>query len=371
MNNNNIVVGMDVHKKTIAVAVLYPGIEQVSERQMLENTPENIEKLVSHLAAKGKPVFCYEAGPCGYTLQRQITQLGFVCEVIAPALMPRRPGDRVKTDRRDAEKLARWFRAGELTIIRIPSQEEEAVRDLVRVREDVLGDRLRARHRLSKFLLRHGCIYRETKSWGVKHREWLRTVRFEWAALQQSFDAYVRHVDETDERLAELDLQVEELARQPAYETRVRYLRCLKGIDTLSALTLVAEIQDFERFQRAPSFMAYTGLVCSEYSSGSRVVRGAITKVGNAHVRRILVEAAWHSRQPSVQIGHTLAERRKGCPLEVRRIAYKAQRRLYRKYWRLIHRGKRPSVTVVACARELAGFIWAISRHFPQLPTTA
>ncbi|OGR93353.1 MAG: hypothetical protein A2992_06100 [Elusimicrobia bacterium RIFCSPLOWO2_01_FULL_59_12] len=371
MNNNNIVVGLDVRKKTIAVAVLYPGIEQVSERQMIDNMLENIEKLVRRLAAQGKPVFCYEAGPCGYPLQRQITQLRYVCEAIAPALTPRRPGDKVKADRRDAEKLARWFRAGELTIIRIPTREEESVRDLVRAREDALGDRLRARHRLGKFLLRQRRIYRETKSWGATYREWLRTQRFEWTALQQAFDAYVRHVDEADERLAELDDRVDDLAQQPMYQVPVRYLRCLKGIDTLSAMTLAAEIQDFERFQRAPSFMAYTGLVTSEYSSGQRVVRGAITKVGNAHVRRILVEAAWHARLPSVKIGHTLAERRKGCPLEIRRTAYKAQRRLYRKYWRLIHRGKRPSVTVVACARELAGFVWAISWRFPPIPTTA
>jgi transposase len=371
MLNNNMVVGLDVHKKTIVVAVLYPGSDAVNERFIIENTPENIEKLTRRLAAKGKPVFCYEAGPCGYTLQRQMKELGFVCEVIAPALTPRRPGDRVKTDRRDAEKLARLFRAGELTVIRIPTQEEEAIRDLVRVREDVLGDRLRARHRLSKFLLRHGCIYQETKSWGVTHREWLRSVHFEWNALQQTFDAYVRDLDETQERLAELDQQVEDLAKLPVYQTSVRYLRCLKGIDTLSAMTLVAEIQDFERFQRAPSFMAYTGLVSSEYSSGQRVLRGAITKTGNAHVRRILVEAAWHARLPSMKVSHQLAERREGCPLEVRRIAYRAQRRLYRKYWRLIHRGKRPSVTVVACARELAGFVWAISRHFPMAPQTA
>jgi transposase len=361
-----IVIGLDVHKKMIAVAVLYPGMEQVSERLTIENTPETIRKLVERLSAQGPVVFCYEAGPCGYTVHRQITAMGHVCEVIAPALTPRRPGDRVKTDQRDADKLARLFRAGELTLIRIPTREEEAVRDLVRVREDALGDRLRARHRLSKFLLRQGRLYPAATPWGAVHHVWLRSQRFDLAALQSTFEAYMRHLQIADEHLLELNQQVEELAQTPLYQRAVRYLRCLKGIDTLSALTLVAEIQDFQRFPRAPSLMAFTGLVGSEYSSGGRVVRGSITKVGNPHVRRILVEAAWHSRQPSARVSHLLADRRRGCPLEVKQIAYRAQQRLYRKYWRLIQRGKRPQVAVVACARELAGFIWAISRHFPQ-----
>jgi transposase len=215
-------------------------------------------------------------------------------------------------------------------------------------------------------LLRQGRLYQLTKNWGVAHWEWLQSQRFDLAALQSTFEAYVRHLRETDEHLEDLDRQVEALAKGPLYQRPVRYLRCLKGIDTLSALTVVTEVQDFERFPKAPSFMAFTGLVGSEYSSGTRVIRGSITKVGNPHIRRILGEAAWHSRQPSARISHLLAERRKGCPLEVRRIAYRAQRRLYRKYWRLIQRGKRPQVAVIACARELAGFIWAISRHFPQ-----
>lgn len=361
-----IVVGMDVHKKTIAVAVLFPGMDQIGERSTIENTPEAIRKLVQRLSAQGPVIFCYEAGPCGYTVHRQITEMGHVCEVIAPALTPRRPGDRVKTDARDAEKLARLFRAGELTIIRIPTREEEAVRDLVRAREDALVDRLRARHRLSKLLLRQGRLYQQTKNWGVAHWAWIRSQRFDLAPLQSTLEAYQRHLQEADEHLLDLDKQVEALAKMPIYQRPVRYLRCLKGIDTLSALTLVAEIQDFDRFHRAPSFMAFTGLTGSEYSSGDRVIRGSITKVGNPHVRRILVEAAWHSRQPSAGVSHLLADRRRGCPLEIKQIAYRAQQRLHRKYWRLIQRGKRPQVAVVACARELGGFIWAISRHFPQ-----
>lgn len=365
MTNNNIVVGLDVHKKTVVSAELHLGMDQVSERRTLENTPEEIEKLVHRVTARGKAVFCYEAGPCGYTIHRQLTKMGVDCVMIAPSLTPRRPGDRVKTDRRDAEKLARLFRAGELTIIRIPTREEEAVRDLVRVREDTLGDRLRARNRLSKFLLRQGRIFQETKSWGSAFREWLQSQHFEFPALQTTFETCVRHVEEAEECLADLDKHVDALAQTPRYRTRVQYLRCLKGIDTLSALTLIAEIQDFERFGKAPSFMAYTGMVCSEYSSGSRIFRGGITKVGNAHVRRVLVEAAWHARRPHT-LSHALADRRRGCPRDVVSIAHKAQSRLHRKYWRLMHRGKSPQVTVVACARELAGFVWAISRHFPM-----
>src|SRR4029077_12849484 len=196
----------------------------VGERLTIENTPEAIRKLVQRLSAQGPVVFCYEAGPCGYMVHRQITEMGSVCEVIAPALTPRRPGDRVKTDRRDAEKLARLFRAGELTIIRIPTCQEEAVRDLVRAREDALVDRLRARHHLSKLLLRQGRLYQQTKNWGVAHWEWIKSQRFELAPLQSTLEAYMRRVQEADDYLADLDRQVEELAKAPLYQRAVRYL---------------------------------------------------------------------------------------------------------------------------------------------------
>lgn len=360
------VVGLDVHKKTIVTAVLPPGSERVVEKQTLENCPRAIEQMVRRVAARGPVVFVYEAGPCGYEVQRQITRLGHRCEVIAPSLTPRRPGDRVKTDRRDAEKLARLYRAGELTVIRVPTREEEAARDLVRAREDVLADRLRARHRLSKFLLRQGRVHCETKSWGVTHRAWLRTQRFEWASLQQTFEAYVRALEDTEAQLQALEQQVEGLAQQAPYRIPVQYLRCLKGIDTLSALTLTVEVHAFSRFEQARAFMSYTGLGVSEASSGEKVRRGSITKAGNAHLRRILVEAAWCYRYPSV-LSRVLAERRQGCPPEVVRIAKKAQDRLHRKFWRLVSRTKRPQVAVVAVARELAGFVWAITQQFPEV----
>ena len=364
MNNDSIVVGLDVHKKTIAVAVLYETSEVVNERMTIENVPDQIERLVQHLSAKGMPRFCYEAGPCGFEVQRQITQLGKECVVIAPSMTPRRPGDRVKTDRRDAEKLARLFRAGELTVIHVPTREEEAARDLVRAREAALTDRLSARHRLLKFLLRQGRAYRESRSWGAAHQQWLQAQRFEWEALQKTYEAYLRALQETDIRLGVLNQQVQDLSEQEPYRTPVRYLRCLKGIDTLSALTLLVEVVDFQRFLRAPSFMGFTGMVSSEDSSSERIRRGSITKAGNNHIRRVLVEAAWHARHGG-KTGKELVERRKGCPSEVVQIAHRAQDRLYRKYWRMAHRGKLPSVTTVACARELSGFVWAIAQHFP------
>jgi transposase len=215
---------------------------------------------------------------------------------------------------------------------------------------------------VSKFLLRQGRIYRETKSWGVAHRAWLRTQHFEWPALQRSFEAYLEAVEEAEARLESLNQELLDLAQAEPYGTWVSYLRCLKGIDTLSALTMAVEAQEFGRFERARALMGYTGAVSSEDSSGGRVWRGPITKTGNAPLRRVLVEAAWSYRQRSVA-SPVLAERRKGCPLEVVRIAKKAQTRLHRKFWRLVSRGKPAQKAVVAVARELAGFVWALMRH--------
>lgn len=364
MENCNTVVGLDVHKDSITIAVLPRGSERVTETSKVVNEPQVVERLVRRLTSAGSVVFVYEAGPCGYDLHRQIAGIGHQCVVIAPALIPVRPGDRVKTDCRDAEKLARYYRAGELTEIRVPSHEEEAARDLPRVREDALEDRLRARHRLSKFLLRQGRVFRETKSWGFSHRRWLESQRFEWEWSQRTFEAYVRAVEEAESRLGALDQQILDLAEKEPYQKPVQYLRSLKGIDTLSALTLVVEAQEFRRFSKARGFMSYTGMVASEYSSGARVQRGGITKAGNAHIRRILVEAAWSYRRGS-SASRILLERRKGCPAAVVAIAKKAQDRLHRKFSRMVSRNKPHQVTVVAVARELAGFVWAISHHFP------
>jgi transposase len=251
MDQNSTVVGLDVHKNHVTVAVLPPNAARPREVRTIANERQAIARLVKHMPRSRQTTFVYEAGPCGYEVHRQVTAMGGRAVVIAPALTPVRPGDRVKTNRRDAEKLARLYRAGELTEIRVPTRVEEAARDLVRAREDALADRLRARHRLQKFLLRQGRIYRDTKAWGIAYRQWLRAQRFDLALAQNTFDAYLRAVEEAEDRLASLEQQVRELAHTVPYRTPVQYLRCLKGIDTLSALTVLVETHDFRRFPDA------------------------------------------------------------------------------------------------------------------------
>lgn len=364
MENSTTVVGLDVSKEWVAAATLSPRSQRPTETMKLAYDGPVIARFVRRVAAKGPVTFVYEAGPCGYDLHRQITALGHRCVVIAPALTPIRPGDRVKTDRRDAEKLARFYRAGELTEIRVPTSEEEAARDLVRAREAGLEDRLSAYHRLLKFLLRLGRVYREGKSWSYAHRAWLRSQRFDHPSGQLTYEAYVRALEEAEARLAVLNQQVLDLAEDARYATAVSYLRCLRGLDTLGALTLLTEIIDFRRFQKARAVMGYTGMVPSEHTTSFDPRRGRITKTGNAHVRRILVEAAWNYRRKTV-LSQVLANRRKGCPPEVVRIAKKAEDRLHRKFWRLVQKGLPTNKAAVAVARELAGFAWAISQHIP------
>ena len=362
--DTKLVVGLDVHKETILVAVLPTNSDKITKTMQIKNEAKVIEKTVKSLPQMGPIEFVYEAGPCGYEVQRQISEMGHKCVVIAPSLIPVRPGDRVKTDRRDAEKLARLYRAGELTIIRVPTRAEEAARDLVRVREDAIEDRLRARHRLSKFLLRQGRMHEGKTSWGHAHWAWLKTQTFPFQPLQQTFEAYVKSVNDVQTHLAMVDHQVNDLAQITRYRTPVSYLRCLKGIDTLSALTLIVEAQDFRRFKEAPSFMSYTGLVVAEDTSARKRRQGGITKAGNARLRRVLGEAAWSYRHGNF-ISRELRQRREGCPAEIIQIAQKAQSRLGRTFRRLLHRNKPSQVAVTAVARELAGFVWAIGQHCP------
>lgn len=307
---------------------------------------------------EGPVAACYEAGVSGYDLYRQSTACGVACQVIAPALTPRRPGQRIKTNRRDAVKLVRLFRAGELTAIHVPDEAEEAVRDLVRCREDVRRDVMRWRHRLLKFLDRHGPLYVAGRNWSQRHWAWIRSQQFALPVLKQTVEATLFALEQAQARLAELDRQIEALAATPPYREPVGWLRCFRGIDTLSAMILLAEIVDFQRFERARELMASLGLVPSEYSTGERQRRGALTKAGNGHARRVLVEAAWQYRhRPSV--GHALARRSEGHPLAITRHAWQAQQRLHRRYRHLVGHGKRPPVAVAAVARELVGFIWA------------
>jgi transposase len=364
MENSTTVVGLDVSKEWVAAATLLVGSQRPTETVKLTNDAQNMSKFVRRVAAKGPVTFVYEAGPCGYELHRQITAMGHRCVVIAPALTPIRPGDRVKTDRRDAEKLARLYRAGELTEIRVPTCEEEATRDLARAREAALEDRLSHYHRLLKFLLRQGRVCRDGKSGSQAQRAWLRSQRFDHASSRLTYEAYVRAWEEAEARLAVLNQQVIDLAAGQRFATGVSYLRCLKGIDTLSAMTLLTEVIDFRRFQKARAVMGYTGMVPSEYTTSFAPSRGRITKTGNAHLRRILVEAAWNYRRKSL-LSKKIAERRKDCPPEVVRIAKKAEDRLHRKFWRLLQKGLPQNKIAVAVARELAGFAWAIAQHIP------
>jgi len=269
----------------------------------------------------------------------------------------------VKTDSRDARKLARLHAGGLLEPIWVPSRELEAARDLVRAREDARIDRMRDRHRLSKFCLRHGRGL-PGLSWGVVRRTWLGEQRFEFAAQQQTFDTYVHALDLVDRRIEALERAIRETAEQGPWRALVARLRCLRGIDTLSALALAAEIDDFSRFQRAEELMAFVGLVPSEHSSGERRRQGSITKVGNSHVRRLLVESAWHARRRP-KVGYELARRQRGQDALVVERAWRCQQRLYSRWQRMAARGKPPQKIVVACARELAGFVWAIATEQP------
>ena len=351
-------VGMDAHKLSIKAAVLYPGR---SESVMLEipNEKAAIRRMVRKIEreAPGAVRYCYEAGPCGYALQRQIEG----CEVVAPSLIPVKAGDRIKTDRRDARKLAELFRAGLLTIVTPPSTEDEAVRDLMRAREDAKGDHQRCRNRIASLLLRRGLSYSDTRAWTNAHRAWLKSQRFTHAADQAMFDDYLLALEQVEERLRGLDDHVELVAQSERYARPVGWLRCFRGIDTISAVSILAEIHDFARFQTARAFMAYLGLVPSEYSSGQRSKRGPITRAGNRHVRRLLVEASWHYRhRPTVK---ALAKRRKGQPAAVIAVADKAQQRLNRRYHRMLAKGLPAPKIVVAIARELSGFLWAAMKH--------
>lgn len=351
-------VGLDVSKASISVALLRPGQARIDEER-IANTPEAVRKLVGRWAAPDQVHACYEAGPTGYGLQRQLTALGVECAVIAPALVPRRPGERIKTDRRDAAKLAGLFRAGELTTVRVPTPEEEAVRDLLRARTDLREDILRARHRLSKFLLRQGRIWSEGKAWTQRHRAWIRQQAFEQPAAERTLAHYLADLDTRLAELATLDAELAALAGSDPFRARVARLTCLRGLSWLSALTIIVEVGDFARFGRAADFMSFVGLVPSEHSSGASRRQGPITKTGNAHVRRVLVEAAWHARlRPN--LGPALQRRTAAQPVEVVAIAARAQQRLHDRYWRLVHRQKRSTVAVVAVARELAGFCWSL-----------
>jgi transposase len=367
MKHVTTVVGIDAHKKDLFVAMLV-GHEKTPVTWQLVNEPNAVRRMVRKLEREspGPVQVFYEAGPCGYALQRQVTTSRVSCDVVAPALIPRKPGERVKTNRRDARKLAELGRAGLLTAVQPPTPEDEAVRDLARARDDAREDLQRCRHRLGKLLLRRGLHY-AGRNWTRAHRQWLESLTWAHAAERTVVDDYLLAIDHTEARLLELDAQLAEIAETEPYREPVAWLRCFRGIDTLTAILILAELHDFRRFASAPALMAYLGLVPGEDSSGEKHRRGRITRTGNALVRRLLVEVAWHyQHRPS--IGVALARRRKGQPTRVIAIADKAQQRLCRRFRKLAADHKPAPKIAVAIARELAGFVWAALQPAPAPP---
>ena len=358
MNEPTTYVGIDAHKRDLFVAMLI-GTRTTPLTWTVPNQPEAVRRLARKLEREGSgPVHvCYEAGPCGYALQRQLTTARVSCQVIAPALVPRKPGERVKTDRRDARKLAELLRAGLLTEVRPPTPAEEAVRDLCRARDDARADRQRCRHRLGKLLLRRGLHY-HGRNWTQGHRQWVTTLAWPHEAERVVVEDYLLALDQVEARLIDLDTQLAALAGRDPYREPVAWLRCFRGIDTLTAILILAELHDLRRFQSPRALMAYLGLVPGEHSSGDKQRRGRITRTGNALVRRLLVETAWHY-QHRPRIGVALARRRMGQPARVIAIADKAQQRLCRRFQRLAALHKPTPKIAVAIARELAGFLWA------------
>lgn len=356
--------GLDVHADTIAASVAEPDGE-IRPLGVIPNRLESVRKMVAKLGPANQLKACYEAGPTGYVLYWQLTALGVPCEVVAPSLVPVKAGDKVKTDRRDATKLARSYRSGDLTPVWVPDAAHEALRDLVRTREDAKQDQHRARHRLSKFLLRHGRRPPEDvkKSWTQKYLTWIQEqVHFDQPALEATLLDYVHEVDHMAERIERLEKAIDVAIEKAPAEMRavIEALQALRGVAKITAVSIVAEVGSLARFEKPRQLMGYSGLVSSEFSSGNRIRRGGITKTGNAHLRRVLVEAAW-AYQHRPWVGGALLKRQQGLDPAIKEIAWKAQWRLHTRYKKLSARGKNKDQIVTAVGRELLGFIWAIA----------
>jgi transposase len=367
-------VGLDVHKETIAVAVAEPGREEPIYRGEIANTPKKVERLIAKLSEAydgGVLLFCYEAGPCGYGLYRQLIASGHDCEVVAPSKIPKAAGERIKTDRRDALKLARLLRSGDLTAVWVPDREQERMRDLSRARDDLKAQERKARQQLNAFLLRHGQHWPKGKSrWTPAHENWLAGLKLDDPWQQVVLQTYIDAERAAGERVAQLTDQL--MRALPAWSLApvVDSLVALRGIDTLAAIVLLAELGDISRFDAPKQLMAFLGLVPSEHSSGGRRRQGAITLTGNRHARRMLIESAWSYRFPARQTKHLKAKAGNASPV-AKQIAWKAQVRLCGRYRTLTRAGKNTKLVCVAIARELAGFIWDIVRQeMPRLAPT-
>lgn len=372
MRKNTRYIGLDVHADTIAVAIA-EGRKKVRTFGVIANRPDAIGKLVKKLGAPATLRFCYEAGPTGYPLYWQLVKLGAECMVVAPSLIPRKPGDRVKTDRRDAEKLARCHRSGDLTAVWVPDAAHEALRDLVRLRAAAKGDSKRAKQRLLKYLLRNGERHpQKSRAWTHPWWRWLQDLELEHAAQNATLADLIAEVLRQKQRVEHIDATIEEaVPKAPAHiRLVIDYLQTLRGIAKLSAVTIATEVGTFRRFERATALMSYTGLVPSEYSSGRARRQGAITRAGNSNLRRILVECAWHYRhKPWLNKRMKLAQEDK--PKEVIETSWRAQRRLNRRYRKLTERRKPVGKVVTAMARELVGFIWSVGCYAEQHCTEA
>jgi transposase len=356
-------VGLDVHKETIAVAVAESGKRgEVREYGTIANSPTALKALTNKLSKSGAVLrFCYEAGPCGYGIQRQLAAAGHDCVVVAPSLIPRKPGERIKTDRRGAIHLARLHRAGELTLVWVPDRVHEAIRDLVRARLAAVRSLRQARQQLSGFLLRQGHHY-SRPAWTLKHRRWLAGLRFEQAVHHIVLEDCIATVEAATARRDRLEAQLEAVLSDWSLAPVVRALQALRGMALVAAMTLVAELGDVTRFANPRQLMAYLGLVPSEHSSGRTRRQGGITKAGNGAARRVLIEAAWSYRFPA-RISREQLLRQENLAKPIRDTAWKAQERLCRRYRTLARAGKPPTVVTAAIARELSGFVWAIARQ--------
>ncbi len=363
---SEVFIGLDVSKDRHAVAVADGGRDgEVRYFGEIGSDGGSVRRFVRKLEGRGVALrFCYEAGPTGYGLQRLIEGLGHDCAVIAPSLIPRRPGERVKTNRRDAVKLARLYRAGELTEVWTPDEAHEAMRDLVRAREAAVKDRTRKRQEIRSFLLRHGKLYAGKKAWGTKYFKWLHELSFGWPAQKVVLHEMIVAETQSRERVARLDAAIEDGLLDWSLAPAVGRLQALRGVSLIVAVTFMVEVGDIRRFEHPRQLMAYLGLVPSERSTGASVRRGGITKTGNARVRRVLAESAWTYRHPA-RVGKRKYFATRHLPEAVREVAWKAQARLTRRYRALTARGKRSTVATTAVARELVGFMWAIALMEP------
>jgi transposase len=360
MNKTMHYIGLDVHKETIAVAIAPGNTTEVRHYGIIGGTLEAVDKLVKKLAPENVELrLVYEAGPCGYVICRHLRSKGIHCDVVSPSLIPKKASDRVKTDRRDAEQLARLYRAGEITGIHVPDQEDEAIRDLVRARYAAICDQKQARNRLKGFLLRHGFRYTGKSSWTDAHKRYLAGLLMPQPAQQIVFQECIHAINDATERLERLTQAMEDALPGWKWEPVVRALMSLRGVQTLTAMTLVAEAGDMSRFDDPRSLMHFFGLTSSEHSSGGKRSQGGITKCGNTHCRRVLTEAAWHYRLKPL-VSQAMQKRQEHQSKAVRLIAWKAQQRLHKRFKQLSVR-KKSVIAATAIARELTGFVWAIA----------